>query len=605
MDWDYRPCYYPGVLDQELKPYTQCIGSTRNRKRCGVTSSNGRRLPENLKELFGPDGPSHVQLKEIAQALLCRKWHKDQAEGIAKRWINELKASSQATPLTPCDQDKSLPASPASVSSTESPTAYGVWDTPPRSRDQTSLTPPTPPSVSQEETLAVKSEASSPLQHRGSSKQGILGVFNAAHDQTFKDATTQTSDQDFISVKLSSLELRKAVGTGPRPCIGVRLRDTTSKDTGGRVALSQFLPCTVNVSSTGGTENSHCPQQSSAEPSAKWTSKDQRRLREGIGKSIFDKTPELVKCTHAKSQATSEDVERAIVHFPIFKKQIQSQSAALTESHALNTPFTSGHLGLASTATVWMKSEEQEETVGSSDTIRQTLLGHDSYAIFQEAKDPLGQALVKESSGRLSFDFIGAPVKSPSCRRRNPYKPRTAEETYAAAIKLLKTPLTEADRQRTGRIYVYNFPGHFGEMKIGRTTRPVMTRLMEWKRTCKHIPHLIYPKDLDTAIEMPHLKRVEDLIHLELHCRRFQEFNCAGCSRTHAEWFEVPEAHALHIIRKWANWMRSSPYDARTGRLVDQSNETVEQLCQWTPVPKALPPPPPAQPISKRKSRSK
>jgi hypothetical protein len=114
----------------------------------------------------------------------------------------------------------------------------------------------------------------------------------------------------------------------------------------------------------------------------------------------------------------------------------------------------------------------------------------------------------------------------------------------------------------------------------------VHRRLNEWSKQCSHDLTLIryYPytsssssssssaarKKEKGAAEMlapgrkvPHVHRVERLIHLELAALRVRDLGkCADCGKEHREWFEVEASkEALKSIddcvRRWVSWGES------------------------------------------------
>ncbi|PWY91421.1 DUF1766-domain-containing protein [Aspergillus sclerotioniger CBS 115572] len=121
-------------------------------------------------------------------------------------------------------------------------------------------------------------------------------------------------------------------------------------------------------------------------------------------------------------------------------------------------------------------------------------------------------------------------------------------------------------------------------LKIGRANN-VQRRLNEWSRQCSHEISLIryYPYTPSTpqpspsrrgaqqhddsssstlvpGRKVPHVHRVEHLIHLELSDVRLRNLGkCPDCGKEHREWFEVPaEKSSLKrvddCIRRWVKW---------------------------------------------------
>ena len=157
---------------------------------------------------------------------------------------------------------------------------------------------------------------------------------------------------------------------------------------------------------------------------------------------------------------------------------------------------------------------------------------------------------------------------------------------------------------KSGFIYIYWFPGNFGLIKIGVTTVDVKKRLKEWKNKCGHQPLLRYP-ELPMQ-RVPHVFRVEALVHAALRTCRKREVRCQGCGRNHIEWFEKTLPDAIAAVEKWSAWMSAEPYveqkvqewDKKGKKMVDRSTwklnsdylQDIQTLCQPDPV---IPTPPP------------
>lgn len=109
-------------------------------------------------------------------------------------------------------------------------------------------------------------------------------------------------------------------------------------------------------------------------------------------------------------------------------------------------------------------------------------------------------------------------------------------------------------------------------LKIGRA-RNVYRRLNQWTKQCGYNLSLIryYPyisansqsKDLknpsDIPIKVPHVNKVERLIHIEINSKRAHHERCEACGKEHKEWFEVDASREGvreidKIIRRWVDW---------------------------------------------------
>jgi hypothetical protein len=108
-------------------------------------------------------------------------------------------------------------------------------------------------------------------------------------------------------------------------------------------------------------------------------------------------------------------------------------------------------------------------------------------------------------------------------------------------------------------------------LKIGRAAN-VHRRLSQWAKQCSYNITLIryYPyKDTqkqtptDAAVaptKVPHVHRVERLIHIELAEKRVLDRGpCENCGKEHREWFEIEATRSGlrsvdEVIRRWVGW---------------------------------------------------
>jgi T5orf172 domain len=109
-------------------------------------------------------------------------------------------------------------------------------------------------------------------------------------------------------------------------------------------------------------------------------------------------------------------------------------------------------------------------------------------------------------------------------------------------------------------------------LKIGRAEN-VHRRLSQWSKQCSYNITLIRyypytpssrtPPHSDTQIlprKVPHVHRVERLVHVELAEKRVTEQGaCETCGREHKEWFEIEASRdglraVDEVIRRWVRW---------------------------------------------------
>lgn len=143
-----------------------------------------------------------------------------------------------------------------------------------------------------------------------------------------------------------------------------------------------------------------------------------------------------------------------------------------------------------------------------------------------------------------------------------------AERLAEDITKLVKRPLLSGEINQAGFIYIFWQIGNFGYLKIGRSA-DVGRRLKQWENQCKkkidvHFPDIKGDEDHEDLQKVPHICRVEALVHMELLEYRRIEKKCPGCFRSHKEYFEISKENAIQVVRKWISWMRSLPYEKRT-----------------------------------------
>ena len=174
----------------------------------------------------------------------------------------------------------------------------------------------------------------------------------------------------------------------------------------------------------------------------------------------------------------------------------------------------------------------------------------------------------------------------PYIRKFTTYRLEALKEDLATImLKKLIRPLTLRESGATrnqsthkGLIYIYCDPREINTLKIGVTAKKTVgVRLDKWTKNCKHDTHLIYPMaDSDFEI-VPHVYRVEALVHTELGSNRVTETGCA-CGNNHIEWFKEHPSHARAVVLRWSNWMRKNPYHQDSNGIWQLTNTDTEIL---------------------------
>ncbi|KAF2191822.1 DUF1766-domain-containing protein [Zopfia rhizophila CBS 207.26] len=141
-----------------------------------------------------------------------------------------------------------------------------------------------------------------------------------------------------------------------------------------------------------------------------------------------------------------------------------------------------------------------------------------------------------------------------------PYRPNSTRSRPVSDVlqEVVEQKLGSLSLKR-GFIYIFWLKGVFGYVKIGFAADPEK-RLKGWNKGCKETYEFHEASYKNELIEVPHVHRVERLIHTELKDARMQ-MKCKGCDKTHREWFQVTEAHAIKVFQKWKDWILQHPYE--------------------------------------------
>ncbi|MCJ1384722.1 hypothetical protein MMC17_007840 [Xylographa soralifera] len=132
----------------------------------------------------------------------------------------------------------------------------------------------------------------------------------------------------------------------------------------------------------------------------------------------------------------------------------------------------------------------------------------------------------------------------------------------------------------SGYLYVYSTVGDFGARKIGVTAKDdIQERMNGWRKQCKRRINLIYPLG-DEKVSIPHVYRLEKLVHAELKEYRVVENECGCGVKRHKEWFNAKDGHIKNVVRRWTEWLQKAPYEkiARQWVLKKEFQE-LDEIC--------------------------
>ena len=665
--WKINSQAFPAPDHAELKPHWRCIGSKKTTlTRCNNFNNHDDLAVGTLTSLRGQQ-VSLNDLVNIAERLLCTRWHKSQAEDIGRAWSEKLKSS---------------PETPASFTSAVSDEGYSVWirstsrgigteglDTPHTSPSGPPLRRKSADIDSPTLQRHKFTEPGRPIPSRNSfSKDGNQPPLMKSDISHVESTTDDKTDSDYLELKAEEKsKLNDASGStnrsffdrrGPRRKLsfgGMTHDVQRSKESVDKSIIATKQDFLVPTETSERHQPSHCIKSDHARPwscsnpvefdksPSSWRSSDTETRGTASGLSIkpedtFDSAGVSQKNWRWNTQASlvqsdgpiEEDIiitsssarmksgyelnatDRALEEVldlhqsvcasltkkfercknKVAKKNWPEACDALNRLKMLNadnekTGFLDELKRLACLVvckqrhlrTVNEVLEDWWEKLGHSrgkiqqykfPEMRNESKGHaisgpgvPEYGLLVGKKDPTFRNDITLRSG-LKYAWDSCHEKT-VIRNFVPYCPKTKGQISVekAVEGAIKRPLLKRESMpgHEGWIYMYFFPGNFGFLKIGVTTKNVADRLRGWEGQCKHRVYLLYPEFLDEWASMPHVYRVEKLIQAELRSRRRQETRCQGCFRCHTEWFEVGLPDAKKVVQKWSSWIRSNPYE--------------------------------------------
>ena len=173
----------------------------------------------------------------------------------------------------------------------------------------------------------------------------------------------------------------------------------------------------------------------------------------------------------------------------------------------------------------------------------------------------------------------------------NPYYPkfqpiklnqRSIRAVTHDVFKEMRKPLADKKDLDEGHVYTLRLVGRPGFVKIGHTKNTIEHRTKEIQRC---FAYELEPIADDDRCEIKYRSKVERLVHTELqkYHRTFQ-CDCPKKSKgrkrccdsgdsltTHSEWFEIDEAKACEVVKRWREWMRTDPYCNRNLRPTEEA----------------------------------
>ncbi|CAO2654510.1 Nn.00g112430.m01.CDS01 [Neocucurbitaria sp. VM-36] len=217
----------------------------------------------------------------------------------------------------------------------------------------------------------------------------------------------------------------------------------------------------------------------------------------------------------------------------------------------------------------------------------------DTHHRFQVKAEPT-TTQTRTSQTNVTTPLSSVPVKATTVDKESeyatgflPYQPKKyAHLSVSEALRSVITEPLKPTDQKDGFIYMFWDKKYFGKAKIGRTNN-LQSRLNQWNHQCKRTHSYLTLATGGEQDEIPHVSRIERLIHLELKDYRKQR-ECDGCGKNHVEWFQVSETHAVKVFQKWQEWILQRPYalDSHSGEWMIRPEmlDTLSQVCEPVPL---------------------
>jgi hypothetical protein len=157
--------------------------------------------------------------------------------------------------------------------------------------------------------------------------------------------------------------------------------------------------------------------------------------------------------------------------------------------------------------------------------------------------------------------------KAPRSIQLQPFKKEevTTKDVCEELRRLLNTPLSPSEKEAHGMGHVYILRSKVGTstqggLKIGFSKYHPEHRAHEIAQ-CYAMPEVVSHTPL-----LPHAKRLESIIHMELQSVR-KVHSCSRCNGNHREWFTISHGESREIVMRWSRWLLQQPYV--DGKLTD------------------------------------
>ncbi|KAI9680039.1 MAG: hypothetical protein M1817_005055 [Caeruleum heppii] len=588
-DLDFRT--FPGIFSSDLRPLKQCIGYTKQQRRCRNSTGAGACAAQMIEDLRDSKNITIDDLEQVAERLLCRRWHFEFIKDIAELWFLQLQAeriaatkrasSKLCRPPTTTSVDSPPRSNQAKLRSALLPSIPPSLDYHSRSgvsRPEPPFNPTSDPVVKVEEVKVKLEESITKVEEvKAKLEESIVKVeeikVEAEEPEAkvkepivkLEDPNTKVEEPP-VDLKEPAVKIEEVSGDGQRASLSHKHRQ--ANDILYQRAISRLA---VPVRTASASCSPLClayPKQSHQQDLAKaefaLTCLVKLRLPEEAD-TIYQELADVV------TSILRRQSHQAIVLKNLLVLARYSCSTLMTGTAERSSPqLTQEALTVLNEWISFLVGKVQSEIPLRHRDCRKVDAHSFDKGLIPKAdskvpKVPRRNAHSDESGrsmGRVTEDGFKANYPVKRIQRLVPYHPRFRQGWVVS--DLIRAAMTKdfvkLDEQ-TGQLYGFFSFSNQANIKIGHTTRSVLTRLREWEKKCGYSTSLVYPQVADPQEPMPHVYRVEKLIQAELAHYRGLEKGCPGCLGNHTEWFTAPMQHIAAVVKKWVNWIKQEPYE--------------------------------------------
>lgn len=119
-------------------------------------------------------------------------------------------------------------------------------------------------------------------------------------------------------------------------------------------------------------------------------------------------------------------------------------------------------------------------------------------------------------------------------------------------------PLSPSEEAEHGMGYAYVLRSQLGSSTVG-TLKIGFSKYHPEHRAHEIASCYAQPEVISHTPLLPHAKRLESIIHMELQAMR-KVHSCRRCKGNHREWFTIMHRDSREVVTRWSKWILQRPY---------------------------------------------